>query len=324
MEPIKFLNSAKKICFLAVLTFAPACSSISHRNEANQVTPGTQIPADPTQQKLDSLASSLSKAQGRIEELEAKLAAMKDTVDNTKTAVENITGSKDINAVGVGENADGVPHLDLPSLKQTGAKALPLRSNENVTTSTGVPQDESVAAFTKAMNLYRRGEFPDSVLAFNHYVEMFPDQVLAGTAQYHAAESYFMMGELKLALPEYKKVVSSFSTSPRVPSALVRISQIHQALGQSNDAQKILTYVKANYPQHPALDLKAPAPKKMTTLKATTQGAPLLESSPIEPGKATDPKTENLGNGGKEPLDQTPLSDKKDGKVDNDKDSAPE
>src|SRR5688572_15762959 len=57
---------------------------------------------DPKDLKIESLTSSLSRAQSRIEELDAKLSALSDKVEATRLAVDNVAGSKPLKTEAVG------------------------------------------------------------------------------------------------------------------------------------------------------------------------------------------------------------------------------
>lgn len=220
-------------------------------------------------QKVETLVSALSRAQSRIEELDAKLAALTDKVESTRVTVDNIAGTRSsVKTEAVGSAKDETNH----SSSKT--------SHDN--TPAVLTSDPAISEFSGAMKFFKAGKYSDSELAFNHFTETYPEHILAGSAQFYAGESYFMMGEYKLALNEYGKVVSSFGTSPRVPSALVRLSHCYEALGNQEDATRSFTLAKELYAGNPSLDWPSPisatsSQQKVNKLKAD------LSSSPIEP-----------------------------------------
>ncbi|MEW6057521.1 MAG: tetratricopeptide repeat protein [Bdellovibrionota bacterium] len=227
------------------------------------------LPAEETdQQRIENLTSALSRAQSRIEELDARLSALTDKVDANRLAVDNITGNKPLQTQAVG-SAKG-SEKDAEELAPSAADFSTL--------------DPATTDFTKAMNLFKSGKYADSELAFNHFTERFPEHILAGSAQFYAGEAYFMMGEYKLAINEYGKVLSSFSTSPRVASAMVRLSHCYGASGNKEEAARTMTLAQELYQGNPSLDWVSPAQASgRTSHESDAKSA--LQASPIEPPK---------------------------------------
>ena len=93
-----------------VLASLCGCASFKSRQAQQEQSDqqAAQPTVDPTTQKIDTLTQSLTKAQSRIEELEAKIAAMTDQIESTKLTVDNLAGPKNVKTQGVGSNDDGV------------------------------------------------------------------------------------------------------------------------------------------------------------------------------------------------------------------------
>lgn len=242
-------------------------------------------PRDPRDVKIDSLSDALSRAQSRIEELDAKVSALADKVDATRIAVDNLSGSKAPPTEEVGSARKASPQETLSNEKAS----LKARAAHDK----GLLQmEDAILEFTKAMALFKSGKYADAELGFNHVTEQYPEHVLAGSAQFFAGESYFRMGEYKLALNEFQKVVSSFSSSPRVASAIVRISHCYAAAGNSGEAARTMSLARETFEGNPSLDWPSPARSSAGAAKgASEKGAektvdaklsPLTEE-PIEP-----------------------------------------
>lgn len=226
------------------------------------------------EQRIENLTSALSRAQSRIEELDAKVSALSDKVESTRLTVDNITGTgKPIKTEAVGS----VAAIDKKNLEEESPKT---KSTAQVWSKS----DAAVGEFGKAMELYKKGKYADAVLGFNHFTETFPENILAGSAQFYAGESYYMMGEFKLALNEYEKVVSSFSSSPRVASAMVRIAHCYESLGNKAESSRTMALARDLFENNPSLDWPNNAQAANPHEK---DGG--LSTAPIEP-KHTDDK----------------------------------
>lgn len=180
------------------------------------------------------LAEELSKLQSRIEELDAKLAGLSDKLESTKTIVDNIAGVQPTQTVQL------TPSLqEVPAASSHAAPNLP-PSKGNV-----------IGDFRQAMSLYKQGKWSEAQLAFHQVTEQFPDHPFAGSAQFFAGDSYFQMGEYQLAVNDFEKVLQSFSSSPRVASALLKLSQCHEKLGNKQESEKMFKIAQKLFADSP-------------------------------------------------------------------------
>lgn len=253
------------LCFVAGSLAFSGCASLSRRNqdEKNQELSATaQSPVEVAEMRgtsgkpADLTALEISRLHTRIEELEAKLAGLTDSMSSLRTSVDNVLGPKDLRTVGVGSNADGV------GVTQTDAK-----SSQAIKTLAQKPVTSDDSPFTSAMNLFRSSQFSEAVLAFSEFANRNPSSLLAPSAFYYSGESYFMLKQYKLAIPEYQKVLRQYPNSARIAPSLVRISHALTALGSKEEAKQYFDVAAKAYPGHPCLDW--PAPTIVSSMRAT-------------------------------------------------------
>jgi TolA-binding protein len=252
-----------------------------------------EAPKDSKEQRMESLASSLSRTQSRLEEMDAKLSALADKVEAMRLTVDNVAGNKPLKTQAVGSAAAGVSDLG----EEKPAKSTGKKGKAAVPTVAGGASDPAVGEFEKAMRLFRSGNYTDAEMAFTHVAESFPEHILAGSAQFYGGESYFMMGEYKLALNEYMKVPASFASSPRVASAMVRIGHCYEAIGNGTESARTLALARDSFPGNPSLDWAAPSPNKKAETKTETKPvvAKELSAAPIEPAAKKAAKDSDEG-----------------------------
>lgn len=217
---------------IAAILALSACGGRKHATDA----PAESLEPPSDSQRIENLSAALSRAQSRIEELDAKVAVMSDKLEATKLVTDNLAGNKPLKT------------------QQIGAKPAPATHDMTPPASSS---DETAVSFKAAMALFRAGNYPEAELSFNRVAESFPEHVLAGSAQFYAGESYYMMGEYKLATAEYEKVISSFSSSPRVATAMVRLSQCHEAGGNHKEAARFAALAGDLFAGNPSLDWSA-------------------------------------------------------------------
>lgn len=260
------------LCCLLFIGLVTGCSG-------RRVNGETPPQLDEKDQKMENLVSALSRAQSRIEELDAKVSTLTDKLESTRVTVDNISGIKPVKTEAVGtaayESSTNSDHLAIPahavSKSLTGNEARAL-----------LHMDSAINEFNKSMKLFKNGKYADAELSFNHFTETYPEHILAGSAQFYAGESYFQMGEYKLALNEYGKVISSFGSSPRVPSAMVRMAHCYSATGASAEAARTMSLARDMYIGNPSLEWDAPTPDAKEGAKVNKLKSE-LNASPIEP-----------------------------------------
>lgn len=254
-------------------------------DESAQASASSDASKDPKDLKIDNLTSTLSRAQSRIEELDAKVSALTDKLESTRLTVDNITGTgKPIKTEAVGSAAAQVAAIDKKHLEAEAAEETP--------SAKPWPKNEAaIGSFNKAIALFKAGKYADAVLAFNHFTETFPEHILAGSAQFYAGESYYLMGEFKLAINEYGKVVSSFSSSPRVASAMVRTAHCYEGLGNKGESARTMALARDLFENNPSLDWSNTSQPNAASAKAEPKRE--LDSAPMEPKLEAHTNTED-------------------------------
>ena len=283
----KFTLQYGKTC--QVILVALAVSACSGRKVENELPPEDTA----KDKRIESLTSALSRAQSRIEEMDARLAAISDKVDATRLTVDNLTGgglgSKALKTEPVGaarEHSAKSPGLDDEQLSNDDENPSEERKAKQAEGRILLRMDTALTDFIKAMRLFKAGKYTEAELSFNHFTEQYPEHVMAGSAQFYSGESYYMMNEFKLAINEYGKVISTFSSSPRVASAMVRLSQCYEQTGNSGEAARTLTLAHELYKGNPSLDWVASGARKIKNMD--------LNAAPLDFGEVehAKPKTE--------------------------------
>jgi TolA-binding protein len=226
---------------------------------------------------------------------EGKELASLESIEDQFASVASVPRDFHINALTdlaeLGELADDVtsPAESAPQPKKKPAhrKAQVATAAVAVSAEDAEKNSDAIQHFTRGVNLMRKGSYADAVLIFTQFVERYPEHALASSAQFHAGECYFQMGEYKLAISEYEKMLRSYGNHPRVPSALVRLSQAYNAIGNTSEGSKYKDLAQANFAGNPSLDWPAPATRAAAPVAAKEQPVPqqktaTLETAPME------------------------------------------
>jgi len=103
------------------------------------------------------------------------------------------------------------------------------------------------AAFDGAMDLYRDAEYGESAESLSAFLTLYPNSVLAPTAQFYLGSSYYVLRNYKESLPVLSRMAEQFPDHPRAPDALLVVAGSQFELNQRTNAKATLQKIVDNY-----------------------------------------------------------------------------
>jgi tol-pal system protein YbgF len=132
-------------------------------------------------------------------------------------------------------------------------------------------QAPAVADPAQADALYRAGttklqekSATAARVAFEEFLEKYPQHERAADAQFGLAESYVLNEDLAEAVTSFERVSEAYPTSTRAPEALYRAGEISEQRKRPDDARRYYNLVVQRYASSPAARL---AQAKLTKLR---------------------------------------------------------
>ena len=127
------------------------------------------------------------------------------------------------------------------------------------TTNPLQPQDIYQAAYLD----FSKGSYQLAIAGFREFLRRFPDQPLAGAAQYWIGEALFALSRgysnagqapqaaeaLEQAVQEFRKVLANYPRSDKAPASLYKEALALLELKQPDAAQQRLQYLVETFPQ---------------------------------------------------------------------------
>jgi len=113
------------------------------------------------------------------------------------------------------------------------------------------PADNSAdenAAYTKAFNLLREGNYSQSISAFKAFLTNFGKGKYADNAQYWLGEANYATRDYKTALVEFQKILTDYTDSPKRKDAELKIGFTYYELKDWDAAKRALQNVQTQYP----------------------------------------------------------------------------
>ncbi len=114
------------------------------------------------------------------------------------------------------------------------------------------PAAAEVKAYEAALNLFKAGNYPLAVSAFQLFLHTYPTSKLAPNAQYWMGNTHSAQGQHKLAIATHQKLLATWPDDAKAPDALMGIANAQDALGDRRGAQRTLESLLVKYPQSPA------------------------------------------------------------------------
>ena len=119
------------------------------------------------------------------------------------------------------------------------------------------------ALFDQGYGALNRREYSAAEGYFQQFLDQYPSDPLAGSAQYWLGESAFVSGEYKSAADRFLKTFTTYPSSERAPEALLKLAISLRRLGNNADACATFGELVQRYPKAPQNVLqRADAEKK--------------------------------------------------------------
>ena len=192
-------------------------------------------------ERVDALTSSLTTLSGQLDELNSRVDALSR---QPRAAAPAPTATRSPSAV------PAVPAAAAPP---------PAAGGNRPTTNALQPQDIYQAAYLD----FSKGSYALAIAGFREFLRRFPDQALAGAAQYWIGEAHFSLARgytnagqsqpateaLEQAVQEFRKVLANYPRSDKAPASLYKEALVLLELKQPAVAEQRLQYLVETFPQ---------------------------------------------------------------------------
>lgn len=105
--------------------------------------------------------------------------------------------------------------------------------------------------YEQGLSSFNRREYSASQTYFEQFLQQFPSDPLAGTAQYWLGEAAFISGEYKSAADRFLKTFTNYPSSDKAPEALLKLAISLRRLGENNAACDSFAELQRRFPSAP-------------------------------------------------------------------------
>jgi tol-pal system protein YbgF len=202
--------------------------------------------------QVEAAAKLVDERLARVEDRRA-LVELASQIEALRGEVARMRGQLEIiqNQVETGDKRARDLYVDIDTRLRKFEQPKETAAAEKPPAEVG-PAPAEVKAYESALNLFKAGNYPLAVSAFQLFLYTYPNSKLAPNAQYWMGNTYSAQGQHKLAIGAHQKLLATWPEDAKAPDALVAIANAQESLGDRRSAQKTLEGLLARYPQSPA------------------------------------------------------------------------
>ena len=211
-------------------------------------------------QRVEALTASLTTLSNQLDELNSKLdtASRQPRAGTPPTSAPRTAVPAPPTATPSTSTTPSTTPAPQDSTTPTAPPAPPPVASRP-TTNALQPQDIYQAAYLD----FSKGSYALAIAGFREFLRRFPDQPLAGAAQYWIGEAHIALARgyanagqapqateaLEQAVQEFRKVLANYPRSDKAPASLYKEALALLELKQTDAAQQRLQYLVETFPQ---------------------------------------------------------------------------
>lgn len=222
-------------------------------------------------QRVDQLSDEISQLTGAIEQQEHSIDGIKKQqrelyldVDRRLREVESrATSQAPVGGLAL-PNTQTSTQPDLPkttastSGSQTTTSEAAALAAAAATTQAKVPsasQEEEKKAYQAAFDTLKEGRYKKAKSELNAFLSKYPTSSFAGNAQYWLGEAHYVTRSFSQGIIEFEKVLNQYSSSNKVPDAMLKLGYTYYEMKQFDQSKQILQNLRDAFPKSTAARL---------------------------------------------------------------------
>lgn len=143
---------------------------------------------------------------------------------------------------------DGLPDDAPLPLSATQAASGASPPSEAPQRTAALPGNDPVSLYNQGYGDLLRRDYASAEISFRKLVSRFPNDALAGKAQYWLGETYYVRGQFKDAAEAFLKGYNQYQSGEKAPDSLLKLGMALAELGQKDAACSTFNELGAKYP----------------------------------------------------------------------------
>jgi tol-pal system protein YbgF len=221
-----------------------------YNNENNGVDEFSDNAAN-LQVKIGEYEALIREAIGRVDEMDHKLSNLENKIDMMNKDIQlrfkQIEGGSVTKKLEVPRNskdAKEVKPLGEPAKIENAIERkeiTPVKSIENVLSADKL--------YEKAFNLLKQGKYMESETEFELFLKNYPEDKLAGNAQYWLGESYYVRKDYTRSVVAFAKGFEKYKNGSKGADSLLKLGMSMKALKKKKEACAAFMIMEKEFPK---------------------------------------------------------------------------
>jgi len=212
--------------------------------------------------QISHLQQEVAKLRGQLEVQSYELKRLTEQVKAQYQDIDSRLSSQSIKIPAKDLSPSAQP---IPTAKPMKPIVDPLQTSTNTASGGNVTLDTANAVDTEtssesqeqqvyqaAIEFSKKGDYVRATTAFQNYLAQYPHGKFAANGHYWLGEIYLIQGQPDPAAAEFKTVINSFPTTPKVPDAALKLGQAYYDKGDWKRAKEHFQKVQKQFPNTPA------------------------------------------------------------------------
>jgi len=203
--------------------------------------------SDSTNGKLDSVSGQVQSLNDSLDELKSRIAKLDKQMQDIQSQLQNVQAQPGASP-GTQQQPAQQPGQPLPSDGGNGSAGAPPAAAPAQPQAQAPPLQET---YQGGLRDYNAAHYDVAASEFGDVLHYYPNDNLAGNAQFYLGEIAYKQQKYKDAVKAYNAVLEDFSGSPKAPAAQLRKGLALLQLGQKDSGIHELRSLIQRYPQTP-------------------------------------------------------------------------
>jgi tol-pal system protein YbgF len=184
-------------------------------------------------------------------QLSAQIQSLNDSVDELKTRIANLTTQ--VQAIqSQMQNVNGLPPQPAGGTAPSAGPPPSQGPGGQAALTPPAPAAPPVdQLYQSALRDYNSAKYAIAASEFADVIHYYPQESLAGNAQFYLGEIAYQQGKYQVAIKYYSAVLDQYAGSPKAPSAELRKGLSLIEIGQKDAGVRELRTLVQRYPQSP-------------------------------------------------------------------------
>ena len=216
----------------------------------------------------DVMVDGIQRQEAALDDIARELQALQDTVEIQSDMVVDTRGGL---ARELREIQDQVSRLteltgqiqrtlaalrdQMDDLERPNRTRRPQTNPDSLMADRGAGGSDAEQAWNTALSQFNRGQLGTARIAFERFVQIYPEHERAPRALYLLGNILEEEGRLEEAVQGFLRIQELFPTSDQVPLALYRVGALYVLMADEDQARQYLQRVIATYPASDAAAL---------------------------------------------------------------------